>query len=154
MTKARAARHAPCWMGVCAKLAAHLNVRPTGLDTAETRDVAMVFKALASTGLKDGLRLLATQGLQRLQTLQAGTQFRSDNLETLGSLAAGLLPLVRARPNSRHSAPRRSGCWSGCRPTWRARCISMPYIEPPGIPAAPRGSHPGGTRRSAPGAPA
>ncbi|MDB0511657.1 Type III effector protein (Skwp 4) [Ralstonia solanacearum] len=79
------------------ELAAHLNVRPAGLDTAETRDVAMVFKALSSTGLKDGLRLLATQGLQRLQTLQAGTHFRSDSLETLGSLAAGLLPLIRAR---------------------------------------------------------
>ncbi|XVK68347.1 XopAD/skwp family type III secretion system effector [Ralstonia solanacearum] len=79
------------------ELAAHLNVRPAGLDTAETRDVAMVFKAMSSTGLKDGLSLLATQGLQRLQALHAETHFRPDSLETLGSLAAGLLPLIRAR---------------------------------------------------------
>ncbi|MHA6823507.1 XopAD/skwp family type III secretion system effector [Ralstonia pseudosolanacearum] len=78
------------------ELAAHLNVRPAGLDTAETRDIAMVFKALSTTGLKDGLKLLAHQGLQRLQALHEQTHFRSDGLETLGGLAAGLLPLVRS----------------------------------------------------------
>ncbi|WP_175425998.1 XopAD/skwp family type III secretion system effector [Ralstonia solanacearum] len=79
------------------ELAAHLNVRPEGgLDAAETRDVAMVFKALATAGLKDGLKLLAHQGLQRLQALHEQTRLRPDSLETLGSLAAGLLPLVRS----------------------------------------------------------
>ncbi|MGA3946360.1 XopAD/skwp family type III secretion system effector [Ralstonia nicotianae] len=78
------------------ELAAHLNVRPDGLNHAGTRAIAMVFKALASAGLQDGQRLLARQGLQRLQALQAQTGFKPDNLETLGSLAAGLLPLVRS----------------------------------------------------------
>ncbi|MGE1003307.1 XopAD/skwp family type III secretion system effector [Ralstonia pseudosolanacearum] len=78
------------------ELAAHLSVRPAGLDAAETRDVAMVFKALATAGLKDSLKLLARQGLQRLQVLHEQTRLRPDSLETLGSLAAGLLPLVRS----------------------------------------------------------
>ncbi len=78
------------------ELAAHLNVRPEGLDAAETRDVAMIFKALATAGLKDGLQLLAHQGLPRLQALHEQTRLRPDSLETLGSLAAGLLPLVRS----------------------------------------------------------
>ncbi|WP_409349092.1 XopAD/skwp family type III secretion system effector [Ralstonia syzygii] len=78
------------------ELAAHLNVRSDGLNHAGTRAIAMVFKALASTGLQGGLRLLARQGLQRLQALQAQTGFKPDNLETLGTLAAGLLPLVRS----------------------------------------------------------
>ncbi|MEF9387442.1 XopAD/skwp family type III secretion system effector [Ralstonia solanacearum species complex bacterium KE056] len=78
------------------ELAAHLNVRPEGLDAAETRDLAMIFKALATAGLKDGLKLLAHQGLQRLHALHEQTCLRPDSLETLGSLAAGLLPLVRS----------------------------------------------------------
>ncbi len=78
------------------ELAAHLNVRPGGFDDAGTRSIAMIFKALSSTGLKDGLKLLADQGLRRLQALHAQTGFRPDDLEALGTLAAGLLPLVRA----------------------------------------------------------
>ncbi len=78
------------------ELAAHLNVRHGGLDTADTLDVAIIFKALASARLKDCLKLLASQGLQRLLNLHAQTRFRRDNLETLGNLAAGLLPLVRS----------------------------------------------------------
>ncbi len=78
------------------ELAVHLNVRPGGLDSASTLNVALIFKALASTGLKDGLKLLAGQGVQRLQALHAQTRFKPDNLEALGSLAAGLLPLVRS----------------------------------------------------------
>ncbi|MBB6589327.1 Type III effector protein (Skwp 4) [Ralstonia solanacearum] len=78
------------------ELAAHLNVRHGGLDTADTLDVAIIFKALASARLKDCLKLLAPQGLQRLRNLHVQTQFKRDNLETLGNLAAGLLPLVRS----------------------------------------------------------
>ncbi|AMP37615.1 XopAD/skwp family type III secretion system effector [Ralstonia solanacearum] len=78
------------------ELAAHLNVRPGGLNDAGTRSIAMIFKALSSTGLKYGLKLLADQGLQRLQALHTQTHFKPDDLETLGTLAAGLLPLVRA----------------------------------------------------------
>ncbi len=78
------------------ELAVHLNVRLGGLDTASTLHVAIIFKAFASARLKDCLKLLASQGLQRLRDLHAQTGFKQDNLETLGSLAAGLLPLVRS----------------------------------------------------------
>ncbi|KQV78905.1 type III effector protein skwp2 [Rhizobacter sp. Root1221] len=78
------------------ELAAHLDSRPDRLGRADTRNVAVIFKALASTRLKDGLRLLALQGLARLRAIHADTGFRPDNLEALASLAAGLLPLVRA----------------------------------------------------------
>lgn len=78
------------------ELAAHLDSRPDRLGQADTRNVAVIFKALANTRLKDGLRLLALQGLARLRVIHADTGFRSDNLEALASLAAGLLPLMRA----------------------------------------------------------
>ncbi len=58
--------------------------------------MALILKALASTGLKDGLRLLAHQGLTRLAALYAETGFKPDNLEALASVAAGLLPVARA----------------------------------------------------------
>ncbi|MGA4212269.1 XopAD/skwp family type III secretion system effector [Ralstonia nicotianae] len=78
------------------ELAAHLDSRPDRLAQAETRNVALILKALASTGLKDGLRLLAHQGLTRLAALYAETGFKPDNLEALASVAAGLLPVARA----------------------------------------------------------
>ncbi len=78
------------------ELAAHLDSRHDRLAQADTRNVALIFKALANTGLKDGLRLLAHQGLTRLTTLYADTGFKADNLEALASLAAGLLPVTRA----------------------------------------------------------
>ncbi|MHA6882714.1 XopAD/skwp family type III secretion system effector [Ralstonia pseudosolanacearum] len=78
------------------ELAAHLDSRPDRLAQAETRNVALILKALASTGLKDGLRLLAHQGLKRLAALNAETGFKPDNLEALASVAAGLLPVARA----------------------------------------------------------
>lgn len=78
------------------ELAAHLDSRPDRLAQADTRNVALIFKALANTQLYDGLRLLAHQGLTRLATLYGDTAFRTDNLEALASLAAGLLPVTRA----------------------------------------------------------
>ncbi|OAI76215.1 type III effector protein skwp2 [Ralstonia solanacearum] len=78
------------------ELAAHLDSRPDRLAQAETRNVALILKALASTGLKDGLRLLAHQGLTRLAALYAQTGFKPDNLEALASVSAGLLPVARA----------------------------------------------------------
>nr|WP_232520334.1 XopAD/skwp family type III secretion system effector [Ralstonia solanacearum] len=78
------------------ELASHLDSRPDRLAQADTRNVALILKALASTGLKDGLRLLAHQGLERLAALYADTGFKADNLEALASLAVGLLPVARA----------------------------------------------------------
>ncbi|WP_157771977.1 XopAD/skwp family type III secretion system effector [Ralstonia solanacearum] len=86
------------------ELAGHLDSCPDRLAQADTRNVALVFKALASSGLKDELRLLARQGLERLQALQEQTGFRPDNLEALGNLLAGLLPLVRAPELAKHRA--------------------------------------------------
>ncbi|WP_197340259.1 XopAD/skwp family type III secretion system effector [Ralstonia solanacearum] len=78
------------------ELAAHLDSRPDRLAQADTRNVALILKALANAQLYDGLRLLAHQGLTRLATLYGDTAFRTDNLEALASLAAGLLPVTRA----------------------------------------------------------
>ncbi len=98
----------------------------------------MIFKALSSTGLKDGLKLLAHQGLQRLQALHAQTHFKPDDLETLGTLAAGLLPLVRAPELKPYGAPH-CICSSGRSLTWhaRSRTTSMFTLPRPGPPRRP-----------------
>lgn len=76
------------------ELTSHLNSRPERLAQSGARQIGIIFKALASLALKDCLRLIGRQGLNRLTQIQSETQFRHDDLETLSSVMAGLRPLL------------------------------------------------------------
>ncbi|RLM28245.1 hypothetical protein BIY29_00895 [Brenneria alni] len=76
------------------ELTAHLDSCRDRLAQAETRQIAMLFKALASLQLKDCLRLIARQGLERIKVIHSQTRFRENDLESLGNLMAGLRPLL------------------------------------------------------------
>ncbi|QHB61264.1 type III effector protein (plasmid) [Ralstonia solanacearum] len=77
-------------------LAAHLDLYRKRFEEADTREIAALFKAMASAQLLHDMRPLARPVLERLTTLNHATGMREDSLETMGNLCLGLLPLARS----------------------------------------------------------
>lgn len=86
------------------EMASHLDSRPDRLAGADARNLSVLFKAFSGAGLKDCLRLIGRQGLDRLQALHDNTGFKADGLETMATLAAGFLPLTRAPELAKYRA--------------------------------------------------
>ncbi len=83
-------------------LAAHLDLYRERFEKAGVREIATVFKAMASVQLLHDMRPLARPALERLTALCHVTELRNESLETMGNLCLGLLPLARSPVLSAH----------------------------------------------------
>ncbi|WP_445219707.1 XopAD/skwp family type III secretion system effector [Bradyrhizobium sp. Pa8] len=83
-------------------LAAHLDLHRDHFETAQAQDIAMIFKAMVIEQLQRDMRPLAGPALNRVADLCRGTQLRETDLESLGNLCLGLLPLARSQELLRH----------------------------------------------------
>ncbi|WP_084801755.1 XopAD/skwp family type III secretion system effector [Bradyrhizobium sp. Ec3.3] len=83
-------------------LAAHLDLHRDHFETAQAQDIAMIFKAMVIEQLQRDMRPLAVPALNRVANLCRETDLRETDLESVGNLCLGLLPLARSQELSRH----------------------------------------------------
>ncbi|WP_284274063.1 XopAD/skwp family type III secretion system effector [Bradyrhizobium iriomotense] len=83
-------------------LAAHLDLHRDHFGTAQAQDIAMIFKAMVIEQLQRDMRPLARPALNRVANLCRETHLRETDLESVGNLCLGLLPLARSQDLSRH----------------------------------------------------
>ncbi|WP_259472284.1 XopAD/skwp family type III secretion system effector [Pseudomonas syringae] len=83
-------------------MAGHLELHRERFESASAQDIGMLFKALSSAQLHRQMRPLARSALERVAVL-AQDGLRETNLEGIGSLCMGFLPLIRSPElTSRH----------------------------------------------------
>ena len=78
------------------QIANYLNDNPGKWDEANVLTIALILKSLGSTRLHSELGAVARPAVTRLESLHGAEAFRSVNLETIGTLCVGLLPLVQS----------------------------------------------------------
>ncbi|WP_234785919.1 hypothetical protein, partial [Pseudomonas amygdali] len=84
-------------------MAEHLELHRERFESASAQDIGMLFKALSSAQLHRQMRPLARSALERAAVLAQDDGLRETNLEGLGSLCMGFLPLIRSPElTSRH----------------------------------------------------
>ena len=84
-------------------MAGHLELHRERFESASAQDIGMLFKALSSAQLHRQMRPLARSALERVAVLAQDDGLRETNLEGLGSLCMGFLPLIRSPElTSRH----------------------------------------------------
>ncbi|WP_348649607.1 shikimate kinase, partial [Rhizobium leguminosarum] len=84
-------------------MAGHLELHPERFESASVLEIGMLFKALAAARLHRQMRPLARPALERVSVLVGDDRLRETNLEGIGNLCMGLLPLIRSpKLNSRH----------------------------------------------------
>ncbi|KWT36120.1 XopAD/skwp family type III secretion system effector, partial [Pseudomonas amygdali] len=84
-------------------MAGHLELHRERFESASAQDIGMLFKALSSAQLHRQMRPLARSALERVAVLAQNDGLRETNLESLGSLCMGFLPLIRSPElTSRH----------------------------------------------------
>ncbi|WP_328590138.1 XopAD/skwp family type III secretion system effector, partial [Pseudomonas amygdali] len=84
-------------------MAGHLELHRERFESASAQDIGMLFKALSSAQLHRQMRPLARLALERVAVLAQENGLRETNLEGLGSLCMGFLPLIRSPElTSRH----------------------------------------------------
>ncbi|MFC7520067.1 XopAD/skwp family type III secretion system effector [Xanthomonas populi] len=84
-------------------MAGHLDLHRERFESASASDIGTLFKALSSARLHRQMRPLARPALERVSVLVGGDGLRETNLEGIGSLCMGLLPLIRSPElTSRH----------------------------------------------------
>ncbi|UPT37642.1 XopAD/skwp family type III secretion system effector [Pseudomonas amygdali] len=84
-------------------MAGHLELHRERFESASAQDIGMLFKALSSAQLHRQMRPLARSALERVAMLAQDDGLRETNLEGLGSLCMGFLPLIRSPElTSRH----------------------------------------------------
>ncbi|WP_083215102.1 XopAD/skwp family type III secretion system effector [Xanthomonas fragariae] len=77
-------------------LAGHLELHRARFESASVSEIGLIFKALSSAQLHCQMRPLARPALERVAALMHDDGLRATNLEGLGSLCMGLLPLIRS----------------------------------------------------------
>ncbi|WP_032704450.1 XopAD/skwp family type III secretion system effector, partial [Pseudomonas savastanoi] len=84
-------------------MAGHLELHRERFESASARNIGILFKALSSAQLYRQMRPLARPALERVAVLAQDDGLRETNLEGLGSLCMGFLPLIRSPElTSRH----------------------------------------------------
>ncbi|MBY3180058.1 type III effector protein XopAD, partial [Rhizobium leguminosarum] len=84
-------------------MAGHLELHRERFDSASVLEIGMIFKALAAARLHRQMRPLAQPALERVSVLVKEDGLRETNLESIGNLCMGLLPLIRSPElNSRY----------------------------------------------------
>ncbi|MDM7583358.1 type III effector protein, partial [Xanthomonas fragariae] len=77
-------------------LAGHLELHRARFESASVSEIGLIFKALSSAQLQRQMRPLARPALERVAALMHEDGLRATNLEGLGNLCMGLLPLIRS----------------------------------------------------------
>ncbi|UKR53119.1 type III effector protein [Xanthomonas fragariae] len=77
-------------------LAGHLELHRERFESASVSDIGLIFKALSSAQLYRRMHPLARPALERVAALMHDDGLRETNLEGLGNLCMGLLPLIRS----------------------------------------------------------
>ncbi|QNH23711.1 XopAD/skwp family type III secretion system effector [Xanthomonas theicola] len=77
-------------------LAGHLELHRERFESASVAEIALLFKALSSAQLHRQMRPLARPALERVAALVREDGLRETNLEGLGNLCMGLLPVIRS----------------------------------------------------------
>ncbi|WP_082244299.1 XopAD/skwp family type III secretion system effector [Xanthomonas fragariae] len=77
-------------------LAGHLELHRARFESASVSEIGLIFKALSSAQLHCQMRPLARPALERVAALMHEDGLRATNLEGLGNLCMGLLPLIRS----------------------------------------------------------
>ncbi len=84
-------------------LAAHLDTyKGELLGTASSRHIGIIFKALGSARMQKAMKPLVPAALARLHALIDADGLRGENLESLGTLCMGLVPVLRSPDLVRH----------------------------------------------------
>ncbi|WP_272940756.1 XopAD/skwp family type III secretion system effector, partial [Pseudomonas savastanoi] len=84
-------------------MAGHLELHRERFESASAQDIGMLFKALSSAQLHRQIRPLARSALERVAVLAQENGLRETNLEGIGNLCMGFLPLIRSPElTSRH----------------------------------------------------
>lgn len=83
-------------------LAAHLGLHQHRFESAPAQGVAMILKAMAAEQLQHDMRPLARPALSRVASLCRETRLRETDLESMGNLCLGLLPLARSTELKRY----------------------------------------------------
>ncbi|NKK54286.1 type III effector protein XopAD, partial [Rhizobium leguminosarum bv. viciae] len=84
-------------------MAGHLELHRERFESASVLEIGRLFKALAAARLHRQMRPLARPALERVSVLVGDDRLRETNLESIGNLCMGLLPLIRSPElNSRH----------------------------------------------------
>ncbi|RVL88284.1 hypothetical protein CN136_37035, partial [Sinorhizobium meliloti] len=84
-------------------MAGYLELHRERIESASVLEIGVLFKALAAARLHRQMRPLARPALERVSVLVGEDRLRETNLESIGNLCMGLLPLVRSSElNSRH----------------------------------------------------
>ncbi|PPT76254.1 XopAD/skwp family type III secretion system effector, partial [Xanthomonas theicola] len=76
--------------------AGHLELHRERFESASVAEIALLFKALSSAQLHRQMRPLARPALERVAALVREDGLRETNLEGLGNLCMGLLPVIRS----------------------------------------------------------
>ncbi|QDI03461.1 type III secretion system effector protein [Xanthomonas cerealis pv. cerealis] len=76
-------------------MAGYLELHRERFEAASAGEIGVLFKALASAQLHRQMRPLAGPALERVSALAQDDGLRETNLEGLGNLCMGLLPLIR-----------------------------------------------------------
>ncbi|MBB5262708.1 shikimate kinase [Rhizobium leguminosarum] len=81
-------------------MAGHLELHRERFESASVLEIGMLFKALAAARLHRQMRPLAGPALERVSVLvgddRLDDRLRETNLESIGNLCMGLLPLIRS----------------------------------------------------------
>ncbi|MEC5079332.1 XopAD/skwp family type III secretion system effector [Xanthomonas oryzae pv. oryzicola] len=77
-------------------MAGHLDLHRERFASASATDIGVLFKALASARLQRQMRSLGQPALERVSAQIGDDGLRQANLEGIGSLCMGLLPLIRS----------------------------------------------------------
>ncbi|WP_425513147.1 XopAD/skwp family type III secretion system effector [Xanthomonas fragariae] len=77
-------------------LAGHLELHRARFESASVSEIGLIFKAFSSAQLQRQMRPLAQPALERVAALMHEDGLRATNLEGLGNLCMGLLPLIRS----------------------------------------------------------
>nr|WP_238135736.1 XopAD/skwp family type III secretion system effector [Xanthomonas fragariae] len=77
-------------------LAGHLELHRARFASAPAQEIGLIFKALSSAQLHRQMRPLARPALEQVAALVRADGLRETNLEELGNLCMGLLPLIRS----------------------------------------------------------
>ena len=84
-------------------LAAHLDTHKSELlGTASAKHIGVIFKALGSANMQKAMKPLVPTALGRVHALIDTDALRGENLESLGTLCMGLVPVQRSPELVRH----------------------------------------------------
>ncbi|MFE8645797.1 XopAD/skwp family type III secretion system effector [Sphingomonas sp. NCPPB 2930] len=116
-------------------IAGHLELHRERFESASALDIGQLFKAFSSAQLQRQMRPLAQPALERVAALVRSDGLRETNLEGLGNLCMGMVPLIRSPELTPRHRIRALGVFDALQPTV-ARKIDLYLNTGGGAPAS------------------